>query len=280
MRVFSPSSTLKWKKCPQEYVWYKLGVQPRILGPINYGGMFGSAMSEAMYHIHSPHLAGIDPKLVARAYVESTVEQFTSYGVSLDTQKIADMLVLLDTTIPRYMEAVLPLFTARGWHVVEAEWTVPDSGDSRIDLLCLDAASKHIIIDAKWKQKVAKAEYEQQAIDSYQHDWKMKHYCYFTGLHYNETILDYYIMLGIAAPKFKLQIIPYSVSAHEMRQWEISAKQAWADMDDPLRPVVQAADHEDRYGLCSYHDLCFQYDGDFTDVGAMQYVQIERKPKG
>lgn len=267
-------------KCPQEYVYYKLGVQPRILGPINYGGLFGSAMSNAMEVIHRPGNVTPYPQIVAHATIMDAVAEFESYGVSLDTQKIDDLLKLLEPTIAAYIKAYPPLLDARGWKVVESEWTVPNSGDSRIDLLCVDVNNKHIIIDAKWKRKIAKAEYEQQAIDSYQHDWKMKHYCYFTGLHYKETILDYYIMLGIAAPKFKLQIIPYSVSAHEMRQWEISAKQAWADMDDPLRPIVQAADHEDRYGLCSYHDLCFQYDGDWVDVGAMQYVQIERKQKG
>lgn len=276
MRVFSPSSTTKWKKCPQEYVYYKLGVQPHSLGAIDYGAMFGSAMSEAMAVIHKAGNVKPAPKLVAHTYITDSVARFNSYGVSLDFSKIDDRLRILDKTIDTYIPAITNILDARGWSIVASEWEIPDSGASRVDLLCQDKSGKHIIIDAKWKFEVKKAEYEQSAINSYQHDWKMKHYCYFAGLHFKETILDYYILLGIASPKFKLQMIPYSISAHELRQWEISAKQAWADMDDPLRPVTQAETHEDKFGPCPYYDLCFLYNGDFIGDGEIQYVQIER----
>lgn len=275
MRIFSPSSTIKWKKCSQEYVYYKLGVQPRSLGNIDYGAMFGSAMSATMNCIHGKGDKA-DPKIVAHAYITDTIAQFNSYGVSLDYTKVDDRLRILDKTIDSYIPAINDILDARGWSIVASEWEIPNSGASRVDLLCQDKNGKHIVIDAKWKFEVKKAEYEQYAIDSYQHDWKMKHYCYFTGLHFAETILDYYILLGIASPKFKLQMIPYSISAHELRQWEISAKQAWADMDDPLRPITQAETHEDKFGSCPYYDLCFLYNGDYIGDGEIQYVQIGR----
>ena len=277
MRIFSPSSTILWKRCPQEYAYYKSGIVPRALGPINYGALFGSAMSVAMNCIHGKGNKA-DPLLCADSFVTSSCAEFDSLEIKVDFEKIDSILKLLPATIQRYNEAWPDLFARRGWKVRESEWTIPDSGNSRVDLLLVDEHDTPIILDAKWKKEVKKAEYEQSAIDSYQHDWKMKHYCFFTGHALNKhPILDYYIMLGIASPKFKLNIIPYSISVQELREWEISAKQAWHDMDDSLRPITHTENCRDQYGLCPYYDLHFTYNGDYINAGSLQYVKIDRK---
>lgn len=261
-------------KCHQEYIYYKANIVPRILGPINYGALFGTAMSAAMNCIH-----GVDkgnPATCADAAVTDSITEYKSKGAVVDDDKVDDILKLLGPTIEKYSNTYPSLFSSRGWVVKESEWTVPNSGNSRIDLLLEDSNGTPIIIDAKWKRVMRKAEDEQRAIDDYQHDWKMKHYCYFVSAEYGKPILDYYIMLGIASPKFKVNIIPYSVSAQEMREWEVSAKQAWADMEDTTRPVTHAETCRDQYGLCMYYDLHFTYDGNFQEAGGLQYIQIER----
>ena len=277
MRIFSPSSTILWKRCPQEYAYYKSGVVPRALGPINYGALFGSAMSVGMNKVHTGSSAE-DATKAALTYLDESKTEFDTNNIVYNTDKLLDITKLIQVTIHVYNMTWPDLFARRGWKVRESEWTIPDSGNSRVDLLLVDEHDTPIILDAKWKKEVKKAEYEQSAIDSYQHDWKMKHYCFFTGHALNKhPILDYYIMLGIASPKFKLNIIPYSISVQELREWEISAKQAWHDMDDSLRPITHTENCRDQYGLCPYYDLHFTYNGDYINAGSLQYVKIDRK---
>src|SRR2546427_8317019 len=126
--IYSPSSTIKFLKCPQEYAFYKQGIVTRALGNIDYGAMFGGAMSEAMDVINTGLDDEMFPLAAAHLHVKKQVELCIANGIQLDYSRVADVDRALQPSIAGYRDAIGPLLASKGWVIKAAEWTVPDSG--------------------------------------------------------------------------------------------------------------------------------------------------------
>ena len=289
MKVYSPSQTTTYSFCP--YAWYLsgLGVRSKVAGQSEYGAIFGDAMAKfhQMYYTERKERGYFEatPDDIVRytklavETVERRVEREQQAGRVFSVDELAGVHAAITTAVEKYVtKDPIP----KDWHIAHVELKLEKWGNARPDLVCIRPDGEFVVVDHKWKRKLDN-KYRDKEIARYTHSWQQKHYLAGVGDYTGIKVRTYYILLCVAAPKFKCELLPYSVTDEAMDKWYITANEMWSCMDADTYllehvdvPPRMNAEHETPFGPCVYSPICLEYDGDYKRA-SLEFVQIERK---
>lgn len=252
-KVYSPSSTTTFQRCPQLWVHQRTW-QPKALGNPACAAAVGIGISYGMELIFQ----GVELSTTleeaanrARAFIDDRIE---AGGYLLPAQEKTYEL------IPKRVEKALRRFWKESplptdWQDFRTELTFPDHGNCRVDLLHNSALGPCI---TDFKTKVAAADY---IVDSFMFDaetsWQMYHYIWAAremGIH----VESFSIVLIVIEP-FHVYLDQWVVDEDHLKQWLLDARRWWQLMEFTENGYVhplRVGDHRDKYGLCEMHSAC------------------------
>ena len=250
-QVFSPSQTQDYLFCPMYRALRQEGWRKKEVGPREIGAILGKCFAIGM----------------------AAYNQGKGDAVSIGLASLTEMLPTLGdsnitSALPARLERALERSMAydpipQSWEKRHVEFTLPDSGDSRIDLGCWDG-QKPVVIDYKLRLKLD-SRYRMAEIKRLHRSWQMLHYVYFYQQFLQMPIDRYITILTVLEPKF--EIIPLDltsvwVTPEELEQWHSFAKQVWSDMEAENkgeRVVRGKTECETRFGPCEFIDACWTW---------------------
>lgn len=290
MKVYSPSQTVAYSFCP--YSWYLdgLGIRTKVAGQADYGAIFGDAV--AKFH------AAYYTERKERGYFEATPDDIVRYtklavetadhrvenerqaGRIFSEDELAGVRAAIVSSVEKYV-AKDPI--PKDWYIAHVELKLEKWGNARPDLVCVRPDGEFVVVDHKWKRKLD-SRFKDKEIARYTHSWQQKHYLAGVSDLLGVKIRTYYILLCVATPRFKCELLPYSVTDAAAAKWLDTGVYLWGEMEmaerryfslDPLPPRMNA-EHETPFGPCKYSPICLEYDGDYKRA-SLEFVQIERK---
>lgn len=283
-KVFSPSRTEVWKKCPlkmhyqyEENLEYKYsrGITGKISGT---GFSNGSAVIHTYWQTEGSHkLPPTDTLQAAKeAAAQSIIETVDTYRAAGVDVVADDILSVVQPALEKYGNGCP--FT--GYTINHVEYTMPEHGWCRIDVGA-EKDGRPLVVDAKFKTQL-KSDYYSKTIQRYMRSWQFYHYAWAYSEVLARPVNWAGLMLVVARP-FSAKLIVDPLPPDWQQVWLTSARQTWEDMEDErngIRPITVAADHEDQYGPCEYASVCFDYLLDVDSAKKGDYIQIPRRKHG
>lgn len=279
MKVYSPSQTTLWMKCPVERRLSSIeGWEPRELGKRELAGALGTAIAAGLgaYFItrmESPggvfvaqHFASI-----ASANIRERQAMWRSKGYTLPTWHQAQH----DSLEARAFKAVLRFVTDDcntsvlpvAWVLRAVEHTFPDHGFCRPDLIVETHPGEIAVID--WKCKLnLEAKWRRKEIDRYESSWQLFHNSWAASSLVDDRLpAFYYIGLIVLEPRWSVELIPFPIIPEAFAAWRDSANRVWRHMESEdlgKEHPWMAAKHTDEFGDCAFKLAC-----PITPVSAM-----------
>lgn len=281
LRVFSPSSTVTFSKCPRKWAIEKQGWKRRLIEYPELCAVLGDGFSKTM-EIHNTGLMKGEvhrPEMLIPAGV-TVMEERLEWDLSAG-RRIAPKDEEFREKLPSLLEKAVDLYIKtdplQGWTIHEVEKTYEDHGWARLDLLASDQEGP-AVLDYKVKVKL-ESKWEGGELEKHAKGWQRPHYMWMTG------VKRFYIILVVLAPKPYIKLEPYMVTEYDRTLWKLDAARIWSRMSDygetvkslSLVNVEGSASHIDEWGACPYQAACLDYALD-PERMAVQYVQVERKP--
>lgn len=255
MKIYSPSSTINFQRCPQYFVYQRQGWQTKVVGKpqvamavglgIGYGMELifkgvptAKAIECAMVH----SLVMVDTAIAGGAYLLPSVEK--SYEL-----------------IPKRVEKALRRFWKDGslpndWRDFRAELVFPDHGNCRVDLLHNSDLGPCI---TDFKTKVTAVDY---IVDNFLFDaetsWQMYHYVW-AAREMGLKVDSFAIVLIVIEP-FKVYVEQFMVDEQVLERWVKDAHYWWKLMEIAEafpEKAMRVGDCRTKYGLCDMHSACF-----------------------
>lgn len=295
MKVYSPSSTATWMRCPmmralgQEGWIGKYAAKKDYAATLGQGFAAGVAIYNNIRFEHEQGGAKLPPRdATARA---SIIEACVESAKRLMDERLKEMqdigLIMddsdgyVDKLAGRCTKAVSTYIATDpipdSWRVVAAEKDFGVAyGGARADLVVRDETGL-AVVDYKSKLTL-KAEYRHKTISEYGNSHQMLHYAWAGGETYGEPIHKYYIGLAVLEPRWAFDLVPYPVHPESLATWLKASQRAWMDMEaEEVGDKVpwMAADHSDRFGMCQYYKACFVHHYD-PNLMKQDYLQVER----
>lgn len=283
--VYSPSSTELWKQCPLKHHLQRVeNLEPRSSRSL-LPRLAGSAIAEGLKGIHGywrdngtdtiPTQQVLrEAKEIGGRYMNQAAEHYAKHGASFDATVLPGKTVEVQRAIELYTSK-RPL---GGYKIREVEYTLPQHGNARLDLVAETAGGETAVIEIKYKQNLEE-KYRQRTVNRYLKSWQFQHYAWaysdYTKQHVDLTIL----LLITARPAFSAMLYPYRIHKEWQTIWLQSAKQSWQDMYDERqgkRDLVAAAVHEDSYGQCEMQGVCFDHLLDIEAATKGDYVIVPK----
>ncbi len=285
LRVFSPSATETFGKCPRRWALSRAGIKPRIIAYPELCAVLGDGFSESMRLYNTQLINGVYqpslPEIVAagnRVMSERLAADIEA-GRRIHEKDVAfaDLLPLkLDRAVQLYMRQN-PL---KGWKLLNAELSFPNFGNCRIDLLAEDSVGR-AVFDYKVKVKLD-SKWEDAEFEKHSRSQQRFHYQWAAG------VKRFFIILVVLGPKPYVKVsAPYGDSQYfDSGLWMFDSQSLWAYMremrnaleaGEPFSNIPGAPIHQDQYGPCEYEDACLVHALDPAAINT-QYVQIERRP--
>lgn len=273
MRVYSPSQTVSWLRCPVKWMLERQGWRTRTITRRDIGAVlgtaFGAGVEEFYKTAHTQDPRGATPTVVAEVTATEEIDKLGRAGcVWLPGDEINT------TTLPKIAAKAVGKYTTKDplpttWTILDIQRSLPDHGYARPDLIVRSHTGQLGVIDLKFKRTLA-AQYRQRTIEEYRHSWQMNHYAWAVGEVYGEPVGFYVTILTLLEPRFEPIFDPVPVDPEALAFWLAGARGAWHQMELMERGETQpwiANDHSDRYGRCEFYGACFSCK---LDEGLMQ----------
>src|SRR3990167_658517 len=237
-QVFSPSQTAGYLFCPM-YRWLRQeGWREKKVNAKDIGAALGRSFAAgiANYNVACrDHASTGSGEKVGDAVSAGLAELDTTVKAMVSTRDTRDQEAIL-TALPGRLERALSKSIEYDpippqWEKRDVEFTIPDSGASRIDLGCWDGQSP-VVVDYKLRLRLD-ARYRFAEIKRLQRNWQLLHYTFFYGQYLKKPVDRYIVLLTVLEPKFEILPIDLTtvwVTEEELAQWHAFAKQVWADM--------------------------------------------------
>jgi len=295
MRVYSPSSTATWMRCPMLRALGQEGWIPKYAAKKDYAATLGQgfAAGVAIYNnIRMEHERGgakLPPRddtsreSLAATCGESAVrvmderlKEMEQIGLVMDdTEGYIDKLATRCRKAVRQYVMTDPVPDT--WRIVDAEKDFgPSFGNSRADLIVEDSLGL-AVVDYKTKLTL-KAEYRQKTINEYANSHQMLHYGWAGRETYGRPINNYYIGLAVFEPRWAFDLVPYPIHPETLETWLKATQRAWMDMEaEEVGDKVpwMSANHSDNFGQCPMYKACFVHHYDPT-LMKQDYLHVER----
>ena len=247
----------------------------RIIGPREVGAALGKSFAAGIASYNTK--SSVDEAVASGlATLDTTVKEMVSNGYSTGPQEasIAALPARLTRAITKSIEndPIPP-----SWEKRHVEFTLPESGASRIDLGCWDGQGS-VVVDYKLRLRLD-SRFRLAEIKRLRRSWQLLHYTFFYQQFLAQTINRYIVILTVLEPKF--EIIPLDlttvwITPEELEQWHSFAKQVWSDMeaeDKGERVVRGKTECENRFGRCEFEDACWTWHYD-EGLMASKYIKI------
>lgn len=282
LKVFSPSSTVTFSKCPRRWAIEKAGWKSRLIEYPELCAVLGDGFSKAMELYNTGLMRGEVHR----------VEQLLQVGVTTMDERLewdlaAGRRIALDQEefrgkLPALLEKALDLYIKvdplQGWTILEVEKTYEEHGYARLDLLAANQDGG-AVLDYKVKVKLAK-DWEAKELEKHAKGWQRPHYLWMTG------VKRFFIVMVVLGPKPYVKLEPYEQTTYDEKVWHFDATRIWQRMSiekeglfaegASLIDVPGSASHVDEWGACPYQSACLDYALD-PERMAVQYIQVERK---
>ncbi len=296
-KVYSPSSTTTWMRCPMMRALSREGWQPKMLAKKDWSALLGQGFAAGVGIYNNLRQewerGGAQAPQRDAATRADLIRACSDAAVKIVQQKTEDMLAAglnagdddqgyQDKLEARIRKALASYITADpipdSWRIVEAEKDFgEDYGNARADLVARDTNGGLVIVDYKSKLTLA-AQYRNKTIQEYANSHQMFHYAWSGEETYSEPISTYYIGLAVLEPRWAFDLIAFPVSPESLGVWLQSARVVWGNIErEEAGQVVPwlSANHSDNFGQCPYYKACFvhHYDpslmaADYVNVGA------------
>lgn len=286
LRVFSPSATETFARCPRKWALKREGWMPRIIAYPELCAILGDGFSESMHVLNTYHINGVAPIPVAEVIAAGTkviqdrLENDLSVGRRIHEKDIpfSDLLPLkLDQAVNLYLSQN-PL---KDWRILQAEKTYEEHGYARIDLLAADSIGP-AVFDYKVKVKLD-PEWQEAEFERFGRSQQRFHYQWAAGV---ERFFIILVVLGGNKKAAKPRVVlspPYGKTPYfETGLWLQDSTSHWQRMEmyttHRVGPAYVAGSpiHADQFGACEYEQACLSH---ALDPSAMniEYVKVERK---
>ena len=283
-RVFSPSSTETFAKCPRKWALNREGWKPRVIGYPELCAVLGDGFSSSMHFLNKGLIANIVPPLnlvieCGQLTMKKRLEADLDAGRRINSGKdeaYADSLpMLLEKAVNLYVKAD-PL---KDWTILQAELSYPDHGNARIDLLASDSLGAGVF---DYKVKVSMEEkWEAKTVAQFANSHQRFHYQWCAGTK------RFFIVLIVLGPKPYVKVCPFGDSRYfDSGLWERDASGQWFVMEQTraaretvsghLSMIMGSPIHQDQYGPCEYEEACLEMGLD-EQLMNISYVKIERR---
>lgn len=287
MKVYSPSQTISFDTCPLlRQTEYGDNWKVKIAGKPQIAAMMGTAMAAGIADYYRPkcgqkatHDSPTQSLLHSWDY---ETKHFCNSGGVLEDEVINRLPPLMTKALDYYMTHD-PVPTT--WEILGVEYSLPESGYARPDLIVRIPGLGIAPVDHKWKESLyvryneTKESARQRTLLEYKDDWKMLHYCWAIQRHFGEPCLQYVLILGELTPSSRLSSQRFEVNEEVLLGWEASAQQHWQDMQDVdagVRVPAMATKHETKYGPCPFY-LGGQFACLRPELLHFNFIQVERQ---
>lgn len=288
LRVFSPSATETFARCPRKWALKRLGWVPRIISYPELCAVLGDGFSESMRVFNTSLITGnstISVEEVVEAgnkTMQDRLDADFAAGRRIDEKDIPFYDILqakLEQAVKLYIEQN-PL---KAWRIIQAEKTYDDYGSARIDVLAKDSFGP-AVFDYKIKVKLDK-EWEDAEFERHRRSQQRFHYQWATGADRFFIIL---VVLGGNKKAAKPRVVlspPYGgLEYFKTGLWLSDSKAWWQVMDsvlesgiaDDLYAIPGSPTHADQFGACEYEQACLTHALD-PKAMAIEYVKVERR---
>lgn len=255
MKVYSPSSTLTFQRCPQLWVYHKEGLRPKTIGAKQIAANIGIAIGKGLEWCYKGNCEP-DALVVANHALRDLFQVAIDAGAYVlprheGAYEVAGTRV--NKALRRFFkEQPFP----RDWKDFRPEIVFPDHGNCRVDLL-FNSDNGPCILD--FKTKVACPDYRvDEFIFDFETSWQMHHYVW-AGRQMGMVISSFALCLIIIEP-FECHVRQWVVDEDALDRWERDAYVWWQLMEEVetgfMHPM-RVGDHRDKYGLCEAHGLCY-----------------------
>jgi hypothetical protein len=290
MKVYSPSQTAKFCKCPILREFEREGWMQKEVGNRDYAAAIGAgfAAGVGVYNslIKTGALGTDDDTLiavlgVAQSVLRKRIQDWESLGLTFSSYQnetgLSTVYTRLEKAIKGYLaKPQLP----KGWEIVSVEEDLgEEAGHARPDLIIRDEMGI-AVLDYKYRTRLP-AEYRIKTLQEFAHTTQMMHYAYFVAQRYNEPVTRFYIGLAVGEPRFLFDLVPYPVHEETLKIWYQATVPIWRDMeltDAGERVPTMAAEHSDRFGRCPMYKACFEHHFD-PYLMARDYLHVPSKLK-
>jgi len=271
VKVYSPSSTLMFQRCPQLWWWKQQNWESQTIGNADCAAAVGIGFGKGMELYHK-----------ALEWSTAGLERVIDTSVSAGLQRLEARIAAGASLLPR-VEATYNLIpqriekAIRGFHKkkpLPEDWcdflterTFPDYGNCRIDMLCRSDLGPCIV---DFKSKVTAQAYR---IDDFLFDaetsWQMMHYVWAArqlGLN-----VDSYAIVLVTIEPLQFFVEQWVVDEERIARWALDAVRWWHQMEvtETCALVIGATrvgNHRDQYGLCSHYGLCYGRPENYTQI--------------
>ncbi len=280
LKVFSPSSTVTFSKCPRKWAIERAGWKVRLIEYPELCAVLGDGFSKAMEVYNKGLLAGEVHRsevLVARGI--ETMDERLAHDLEAGRRLAAGQAEEFREKLPALLEKAVELYMKvdplQGWTIREVEKTYEQHGFARLDLLAEDSQGL-AVLDYKVKVKLNK-EWEGGELEKHAKGWQRPHYMWMSG------VKRFFIILVVLGPKPYIKLEPYSATEYDEKVWKGDARSLWFRMDEAknisFQDIAGSASHVDEWGACPFQAACLDYALD-PERMAVKYVQVEKRRKG
>lgn len=288
LRVFSPSATETFARCPRKWALKREGWMPRIIDYPELCAVLGDGFSESMRVLNAYIINGVSTIPIAEVIEAGNKAMRDRLEVDLEAgRRIHEKDIPFSDLLPLKLDQAVNLYLAQNplkdWKIIQAEKTYDDHGYARIDVLAEDSLGP-AVFDYKVKVKLDK-EWEDAEFERHGRSQQRFHYQWAAGVDRFFIIL---VVLGGNKKAAKPRVVlspPYGKSAYfEKGLWLEDSKSLWRQMDyireqvDMYDPRVAPGSpiHADQFGACEYEQACLTHALNPKSM-AIEYVKVERK---
>ena len=298
MRVYSPTDTLDYVRCPRYWAFRRSGWRPAHIEDGDIYKAIGTGIHRMAEMRH--RIAIADPHY---EICNTDILAMTSLGIEAGLREIrlaisegAKPLPRLGDWEPRategikrgglaYIGAFSGLFP-QTWTLIHAEKVFGSGkrGDNEYegttDLILTDDYGL-AIVDLKSKKAFKSNYYREQFVSQFQLSWQMYQYSWLAQKHFNELPKHFYMIMVELQPIPAVTLHPYRLCENFLAYWKHTVFPLWEQMEriEAGLGVPGIAPEHIAYGrLCPFYDACFTH---MRDEGLMrqQYLKIgEDKP--
>jgi len=279
-RVYSPSSTELFSKCPRRWALSRSGWKPRVIQYPELCAILGEGFSASMHELNTCIMAGRDKGMAeivlrGQSTIKTRLDADIAAGRRIHEKDVeyADKLpMLLDKAVQLYLNHN-PL---TDWKILQSEETYPNHGRCRLDVLA-DDGNGPSVVDYKVKVKL-ESRWEDAEFAKFARSQQRFHY------QWAAQTPRFYIVLVVLGPRPYVKLSPPygDMPFFESGDWQRTSRSIWVQMAS-MEPYIEnvssipgSAVHDDKFGPCEYEDACFQHNLDPQSM-RLQFVKLERR---
>jgi len=257
-KVFSPSQTSVFLECEMRwFLRYRQRYEGKFYMQKEIAGCVGSAFHTYFEFEEEGH----------KVALERAVHDFHErMGKLKEVRQCSERASAYEAAAPERLKKLIDLYVRKNpipasWEIFDRERVFPDHGFSRIDAMYRTSMGVLGPLDFKTRGRL-QANQVDKARREFGTSGQLMHYCWMASEVYGETVNQASIVLITLEPRAFIEIWQYRFREKTLEIWLAGRREAWADMERIIageRTPVMADVHENKYGICESHDICFKH---------------------